>query len=229
MKTVILAAGKGTRMKPLTDNMPKAMVLLHGKPFLEHVLVSLKQAGIKEAVIVVGYLKEKIIDYFGTEFMGIKIEYAVQKKQLGTAHAVLQAKKFLKKDFLVGHSDIIAEPSVWRALLKANGFDVIAVVREDAEAEKFGVVETEGNRIVSVEEKPLKPKSNLVLAGFYRFSPKVFSAIEKLKKSPRGELELTDAINFLAQKKKAGFVKFGGKIFDIGSLQDLKKAEKEFL
>ncbi len=227
MKAVILAAGKGTRMKPLTDDMPKAMVLLHGKPFLEHVLFSLKQAGIKEAVIVVGYLKEKIMDYFGAEFAGIKIEYAIQEEQLGTAHAVLQAKKFLKKDFLLGFSDIIAEPGVWRALLEANGFDVIAVVRGDAEPERFGVVETEGNRIVRVEEKPLKPKSNLVLAAFYRFSQKIFSAIEKTKKSARGELELTDAINILAEKKKVGFVKFEGKIFDIGSLEDLKKAEAE--
>ena len=227
MKAVILAAGKGVRLLPLTENMPKAMVLLHGKPLLEHLLLSLKEAEIKHVVIVVGYLKEKIIGYFGNSFDGMRIEYVEQKQQLGTGHAILQAQGAMKEDFLAGYADTIPVPGIWRQLEKATGFDAVVAVRSVESPERFGVVEVKGKNVVSLEEKPLQPKSNLVLAGFYRFSPKVFGAIKKIKPSERGELEITGAINVLAQKGKVGFVECKGKIIDIASLEDLKQAEEE--
>lgn len=228
MKALVLAAGKGTRLKPLTDNLPKAMVLLHGKPLLEHALVSLKKAGIKRVVVVVGYLKQKIIDYFGSNFEGVQIEYVEQKEQLGTAHAVLQAKRKMDGNFLVASADVIAAPILWKKLAAKKGFDAVVALRKEKNPKKFGVAAVRGKLLEAITEKPLhKTKSNLVNAGAYFFSQKIFAAIAKTKKSAHGEFELTDAINFLAQKKKAGFIKFGGKILDIGSLSDLKNAEKE--
>ncbi|MBN2127609.1 MAG: nucleotidyltransferase family protein, partial [Candidatus Diapherotrites archaeon] len=93
MNAVILAAGKGTRLKPLTDFVPKCMVELKGKPLIEWILTELKKAGIKKAVLVVGYKKEKIKEFIGEKFKGIEIEYVFQKKQLGTGNALSTGEK----------------------------------------------------------------------------------------------------------------------------------------
>lgn len=227
MKAVVLAAGLGKRMKPLTKKVPKALVELNGKPLLEHVLLSLKKAGVKETVIVVGFKGEMIREKFGKNFKGMKLKYAEQKIQMGTGHAVLQAKGLVKGRFLVGSADVIVSPALWKRLWDKKGFNAVVALREEKRPESFGVAIVKGKRIVKIVEKPKKDiGSNLVNAGVYSFSQKIFPVLEETKRGPRGEFELTDSINALASKGKAGFVVYKGKCLDIGNLRDLRKARK---
>ena len=228
MKAVILAAGLGKRMKPLTNDKPKALVEFKGKPLLEHVLESLEKAGIKEAVIVVGFGSGMIRKRFGTAFGKMKLSYVKQRVQMGTAHAVLQAKEKVKGRFLVGHADVIVLPSLWKKLAAKKGFDAVVALREDKQPERYGVALVSGKKLEAIIEKPSKKlESNLVNAAAYLFSKKIFAELEETKVSKRGELELTDSINSLAAKGRAGFVVYRGKCIDIGTVEELRNAEKE--
>jgi len=227
MKAVILAAGLGKRMRPLTNKKPKALVRLRGKPLLEHVLESFKRAGIEEAFLVVGFGADKIMKRFGGNFNGMKLSYVEQKIAMGTAHAVLQAKGKFKGKFLVGSTDVIVPPLLWKKLALEKGFDAVVALREEKEPERFGVALVSGKKLNCIVEKPKEGiGSNLVNTGCYAFSQKIFPALEAVKISERGEFELTDAINALAAKGKAGFVLHRGKCLDIGTIVELRKAEK---
>jgi bifunctional UDP-N-acetylglucosamine pyrophosphorylase/glucosamine-1-phosphate N-acetyltransferase len=227
MQAVILAAGKGTRLKPLTDQKPKALVEIAGTPMLELLLKELEKAGVKETVIVTGYLGEQIEHYFGNRLKKMKLSYAPQKMQLGTAHALLQAKKKITSDFLMGHCDVIAPASMWKRLAKTKKFEAVMALRKEEEPEKFGVVLTENELVAEIVEKPEKPKTDLVNAGCYKFSKKIFAELEKTKINPqRNEFELTDTLRGLAAKKKVGFLLAEEKIWDISSIEDLKDAEE---
>lgn len=227
MKAVILAAGLGKRMKPLTDDSPKALVELKEKPLLEHVLESLKKAGIEEALIVVGFGADKIMKRFGKNFNGMKISYAEQKIAMGTAHALLQAKGKIRGKFLVGSTDVIVSPKLWKGLASAKGFEAVVALREEEHPERYGVALVSGKRLKCIVEKPKEGiGSNLVNTGCYAFSQKIFPALEAVKISQRGEFELTDAINAIAAKGKAGFALHRGKCLDIGTIEDLEKAGK---
>lgn len=227
MKAVILAAGLGKRMRPLTNNKPKALVEFKGKPLLEHVLESIEKAGIKEAVIIVGFGSKKIKKKFGNVFGKMKLSYVEQKIQMGTAHAVLQAKGLVKGRFLVGHADVIVLSSLWKKLATKKNFDAVIALREDKHPERYGVALVSGKKLETIVEKPSKKlKSNLVNAAAYLFSQKIFAEIEETKVSKRGEFELTDSINSLAAKGKVGFVVYKGTCIDIGTINELRKAEK---
>ena len=123
MKAVILAAGKGVRLRPLTDNVPKAMVKLKGKPLLEWNMEILKECGIGEILIVDGYRKEALEKYFGNSYKGIPVKYLFQEKQLGTADAIRLADKFVKGDFLVLSTDVIVEKSLVEELCIIDSFE----------------------------------------------------------------------------------------------------------
>jgi len=227
MKAVILAAGLGKRMRPLTKDKPKALVELKGKPLLEHVLESLKKAGVKEALIVIGFKGSSIRKRFGKQFGGMKLSYVVQRVPMGTAHAVLKAKGRVEGRFLVGSADVIVSPSLWKKLAGKKGFDAVVAVRPERNVQSFGVALVKGQRLLQLVEKPRKKlESGLVNAGAYSFSQRIFPALEATRVSSRGEFELTDSINALASKGKAGFVLYKGKCLDIGTKEDLKRAEK---
>lgn len=227
MKAVILAAGLGKRMMPLTKDIPKALVELNGKPLVQHVLESLEKAGVKEALLVVGFGKEKIEQRFGKSFGKVKLGYVEQAISMGTAHAVLQAKGKVKGKFLVASGDVIFSASVWKKLWEKKGFDCVVALRKEKHPERFGVAIVKGKRLVEIVEKPGKNLgSGLVNAGAYCFSQKVFPALEKTKISARGEFEITDTVNNLASKGKTGFFVYGGKCLDVGTIADLKRAEK---
>lgn len=229
MKAVVLAAGKGIRMLPLTEEKPKSMIELKGRPLLQHVLEPLAEIRVKEAVVVVGYKKEKIIEFFGSEFQGMKLAYVEQKEQKGTAHALGMAKNLMNEDFIMRNADTIAGKKLFEELKEMQGFDAIVAGRYSSEPWKYGCLKVEGNKLIDIIEKPEKgtEPTNLVNAGIYRFSPKIFNAIEKTKPSPRGELELTDSIKILIEEGcKVGFLQYEGKFLDIGSIEDLKKAEE---
>lgn len=227
MKAVVLAAGKGVRMQGLAMGKPKALVELKGKPLVEHVLLSLGNAGVSEAVVVIGFKGEAIRKRLGSRLGRMKLGYVRQRIPMGTAHAVLKARKRVKGRFLVGSADVIVKPGLWKRLSAKKGFDSVVALRRESHPERFGVALVSGKKLVQIVEKPkARIESDLVNVGAYLFSEKIFPALRKTKISSRGEFELTDTINMLAAKGRAGFVLYRGKCLDIGTEAELRKAEK---
>ncbi|VVB85951.1 Bifunctional protein GlmU [uncultured archaeon] len=207
MKAVILAAGKGTRMGPLTGNRPKVMLPIVNRPLLEHIILTLKIAGIREFFLVVGYCKEKIIEYFGNgSRLGIKIEYIEQHSQKGTADAIGVAGDYVNGRFLVANGDVIAGVQDIKKMIQTRG-DVVLAAKKVADPGQYGVLYVKGNRISRIVEKPEIPESDLANAGIYVFSHAIFDAIENTGPSVRGEYEITDSIQFLLDSGyESGFV-----------------------
>ncbi|MFH1544646.1 MAG: sugar phosphate nucleotidyltransferase [archaeon] len=229
MNGVILAAGKGLRMRPLTDEIPKAMIEVKGKSLLERSMENLKKAGIRKIGIVVGYKKEKIMNRFGNFFKGTKIEYFVQEKPIGTANAVYKAKDFVNgKDFIQVNGDVYFEHHIIDDLKKVRGFDAVLVGRKVHDPWNFGVLKVEANMVKGVIEKPEKGEttSRLVNAGIYKFSSKIFEAIEKTPLSSRKEYEITDSIKLLIGKGRVSWIPLSAGYSDVSDLKQLKEAEK---
>jgi len=208
MKAVVLAAGEGTRLRPLTFTKPKPMLPIGGKPILEHVLYALKEAGIKDIYIIVHYMAEKVKQYFGDGSKHeLKIEYLFQPEPRGTADALLVAEPHLNEDFMLVYGDLLVSSKAVQRLIQTfkreNPMAVMAVVPVE-NPEHYGVVGFQGNRVTKIVEKPSKGKapSNLANAGIYVFTPEIFKEARKTKTSTRGELELTDSITMLAEQGK---------------------------
>ena len=203
MKAVVLAAGKGTRLKPLTNTKPKHLIPVGGKPILEHVLLTLKKVGIHEIYIIVGYKAEMIKDKFSDgSNLGLKIEYIVQSKLLGTADAIKTAQPYVDENFLVVYGDLLFTPKAIVNILRAHKQSkpsVTMAVTPVANPERYGVVKLEEGWVIDLVEKPPRGRapSNFVNAGIYVFSEEIFEKIAKTKPSPRGELEVTDSLKLL--------------------------------
>jgi bifunctional UDP-N-acetylglucosamine pyrophosphorylase/glucosamine-1-phosphate N-acetyltransferase len=198
MKALILAAGEGKRMRPLTLARPKAMLPVMGKPVLELILKSAIVAGVKDFIIVVGYKADLIKRYFESgERLGVKIEYVNQNKQLGTAHAIAAAESTLagEKRFLILNSDGILSSSDIKKIMKSKKMALLACEVENPVG--FGAIEASDGKVKRIVEKSNQPPSNLANAGVYIFTPEIFKAIDKTPISPRGEYEITDSIQYL--------------------------------
>ncbi|MDY6911448.1 MAG: bifunctional sugar-1-phosphate nucleotidylyltransferase/acetyltransferase [Chloroflexota bacterium] len=199
MNAVILAAGEGKRMHPLTYTRPKVMVPLVGKPILEHVLLEINRAGIDRFVFVVGYHDQAIRNYFGDGGnWGVSITYMTQRKQLGTADAVRNVGSLIEGNFLLANGDAIIRSEDIRKIVtsKTNTMGLI----ELENSADMGVVEVEGETIIRIHEKVEHPPSNLINAGTYLLTPEIFTAISDTPKSPRGEYELTDSLQLLIDR-----------------------------
>ncbi|ARS90825.1 UTP--glucose-1-phosphate uridylyltransferase AglF [Natrarchaeobaculum aegyptiacum] len=231
MQAVVLAAGKGTRLRPLTEDKPKVLVEVDGKPLIEDVFDNLIDIGVTEFVVVVGYQKEQIIERYGDDYEDVPITYTHQREQLGLAHAILQAEPYVEDDFVLMLGDNI---------FRANLGDVINRQREDRadaaflveevpyeEASRYGVLDTnEYGEIVEVMEKPDDPPSNLVMTGFYTFTPAIFHACHLVQPSDRGEYELPDAIDLLIQSGRTiDAIRMDGWRIDVGYPEDRDSAE----
>jgi NDP-sugar pyrophosphorylase family protein len=203
-KAVILAAGRGTRMRELTNEVPKPMVEVRGKPILQHILEGLAAFGIEQALIVVGYRKEAIQDYFGDgRKVGLQVDYVEQVTQDGTGRVVALAKPYCgDQPFLLIYGDILVEPEVYRKLRDLGPAEMLIAVKYLPDVSKGGAVYLDGNfHLVDLREKQdaAGAETHWYNAGLYSFRPSVFPFIEKLEKSPRGEYELTDAIRAMAK------------------------------
>ncbi len=195
MQAVILAAGEGTRMRPLTYTRPKVMLPVANRPILEHLMEELAKAGVDEAVLVVGYRDETIRNHFGQEWDGVRIRYATQRKQLGTADALKSASHLLDDAFLMLNGDAIVGSQDIREILKAGeGGSMVLAVREVPNPQDFGVVVVEDGCVRKILEKPESPPSNLINAGVYFFTRDILKYVEATKPSVRGEYEVTDSI-----------------------------------
>jgi UDP-N-acetylglucosamine diphosphorylase/glucosamine-1-phosphate N-acetyltransferase len=196
MKAVILAAGEGTRMHPLTYTRPKVMLPLANKPLVEHLLIETRKAGITEFTFVVGYHDEKVREHFGNgEKWGVNIGYCRQKKQLGTADAVRMAEGLTDENFLVINGDIVVASEDIRGIMGAKDITLGIIKVEDAR--DFGVVQLSQGKVVRIHEKAENPPSNMANAGLYLFTPDIFGAISRAPKSPRGEYEITDSLQLM--------------------------------
>jgi bifunctional UDP-N-acetylglucosamine pyrophosphorylase/glucosamine-1-phosphate N-acetyltransferase len=222
MKAVILAAGKGTRMHPLTLTRAKCMLPVMGRPILEHNLEQLKGL-VKEVVLVTGHLGEQVRGHFGSNYQGLRIRYAEQKGQKGTGHALAQARDALGEEFLVMNGDDIYSRQDLKACMK-NKLCVMAMGVE--RPEDFGVVRVQGRGLKRIEEKVRNPGTNLVNTGVYRLNRGVFGV--RAGKSQRGELELTDMVNRLAERERVVCEKARGFWFPVGYPWNLLEAN-EFL
>ena len=222
MKAIVLAAGEGTRLRPLTRARPKPMLPIANRPLLEHVLEAGREAGIDEFVFVVGYKRERIQNHFGDgDDWGVEIEYAHQRKQLGTGHAVLQAEQFVDGKFIALNGDRIVEPDAIASVIEERreaGGPVMAVTRATDPA-NYGVVELDGRQVVNIEEKPPvhTVETDYINAGIYGFDESVFDDLRETESD--GELAITTTIR--ASEKPVQAVPFDGLWLDVSYLWDL--------
>jgi len=202
LQAVVLAAGEGTRMRPLTYTKPKVMLPIANKPILEHLLLELKKAGVDEVVFVVGYHDEKVRAYFGDgEQFGVRISYVTQRRQLGTAHALKAAAHALGDSFLMLNGDVILRSGDIRKFVSMAHEGALALgVREIENPEDYGVVLVEDGRVVEIFEKVERPPTTLANVGIYSFTSEVLEAVERTELSPRGEYEITDSLRLLIEE-----------------------------
>ena len=211
MKAVVISAGEGKRLRPVTSSRPKPLIPIAGKPLLEHTILGLKNSGINEILLIVGYKESLIKDYFGDgkEKFGLKIEYITQEERLGTAHAFGYGKDFANDDsVLFMYGDILVEPKVFQEIVQKfneNQVEGTILLMEVKNPEEFGIISLDSEGFVEkIIEKP-SPEinvGNLANAGVFIFNSSIFQAIEQTTKSPRGEYEFTDSMEILVNQFK---------------------------
>ena len=232
MNAVILAAGKGTRLRPLTEDKPKVLVEVDDTPLIEYAFDSLIDVGVSEFVVVVGYEKEQIVEQYGDAYRGVPITYAHQREQLGLAHALLTAEPYIDDDFALMLGDNVFEANLGDVIdRQAEACADAAFLVEEVpweEASRYGVCDTtEDGEITRVVEKPDDPPSNLVMTGFYVFTPAIFHACHLVQPSDRGEYELPDAIDLLIRSgRTVDAVRMDGWRIDVGYPADRDEAER---
>jgi bifunctional UDP-N-acetylglucosamine pyrophosphorylase/glucosamine-1-phosphate N-acetyltransferase len=190
MQVVILAAGQGTRMRPLTDSRPKPMLPVADRPLCAHAADAAATAGAAELVFVVGYEADAVKEYFGDSYRGVPVRYAVQAEQRGTAHAVAAAADLLEGDFAVLNGDDLYDPAGIDALL--DGAPAVGTY-EVSDPRPYGVFEFDGDRLTDIVEKPADPPSNRINVGAYAFPAAARDWLD-VPASDRGEHELTDVL-----------------------------------
>lgn len=199
MKAVILAAGEGNRMRPLTATRPKVMLPIANKPIMEHLLIEAREAGIKEFILIVGYCDQQVRDYFGRgEKLGVDITYCEQRKQLGTADALKMVEGRVDGNFLVMNGDVVVKRDDIGRLIGSRNITTLSVI-EVKDPRGLGMVELKKDRVVWIYEKTENPPTRMANAGLYLFTPDIHEAIARTQKSPRGEYELTDSLHLLME------------------------------
>jgi UDP-N-acetylglucosamine diphosphorylase / glucose-1-phosphate thymidylyltransferase / UDP-N-acetylgalactosamine diphosphorylase / glucosamine-1-phosphate N-acetyltransferase / galactosamine-1-phosphate N-acetyltransferase len=232
-KAVLLAAGRGTRMRDLTQELPKPMLEVRGKPVLQHIVEGLREAGLTNLLIVVGWCAEAVKDFFGDGSpLGVRIQYETQTVQDGTGRVVALARDFVGSDpFLLSYGDILIAPENYRRLrdAAADAEAVISVKRSDDVSEGGAVFVNDKFELTDLREKPKpgEPTSPWYNAGIYAFRPSIFDYIAKLQPSPRGEYELTDAVRDLAHSgQKVQALEIAGDWADVRDPEILAQLNK---
>ena len=222
MKAVIIAAGEGKRMQPLTFTTPKPMLKLRGKPLIEHI-IDVLPSEVDELIIVIGYLGDQIKEHFGSEYNGRSITYVQQTQAKGTFHALKMCESSLSENerFVVIYADDMhGKAGIEQAV--ASGRQVV-LTAEIEDPRKFGVLEIDENgKILNLEEKPEHPKSHLICNGAYILSKDIFNYEPEMRK---GELYLADAILKMVQAGNAVYAMSGSFWLTIGTPEELQRAE----
>ena len=221
-KAVILAAGRGTRMRELTAEVPKPMIEVRGKPVLQHIVEGLRDAGIRKLLLVVGYRSDAVRDFFGDgSRCNVAIQYAMQTVQDGTGRVIGLARGFVaNRSFILAYGDILVDPANYKRVVNLpNDVEALLAVTRGEDVSKGGAVFLNDEmELVDLREKPQPGESTSPWynAGLYAFRPTIFEFTAKLKPSPRGEYELTDAIRDLAHSgKKVKALELAGEWADV--------------
>jgi D-glycero-alpha-D-manno-heptose 1-phosphate guanylyltransferase len=227
MKAILLVGGFGTRLKSVVGDIPKPMADINGKPFLEHLLNYLHKQGVDEFILSVHHLKEKIIDYFGDNFNGAKIIYAIEDEPLGTGGAVLNAMNCVNydDDFLVLNGDCFQEINL-KSFLDSrfhenNKAHIVLTLRQMPDTFRYGRVEVDSKKIISFKEKGISGEG-LINAGIYLIDSKFFKSQNLPKK-------FSIETDFFAQFVKSNFVPYyiaSGNFIDIGTPEDYELAKR---
>jgi dTDP-glucose pyrophosphorylase len=232
-KAVILAAGRGSRMRELTEEMPKPMVEVSGKPVLRYIVDGLRDAGIGKILVVVGYRKEVVRNHFrdGSSF-GVEITYVEQVTQDGTGKVVELARAFSGSDpFILSYGDILVDPSCYIPLTRPGDAEMMLTVRYTEDVSKGGAVYVnEAFEVVDLWEKqpPGQSRTCWYNAGIYTFKSTVYAYLARLQKSPRGEYELTDAVRAIAHDgKKVKAVEVKGYWADVRDPETLAEVNEK--
>lgn len=234
MKGLVLAGGHGTRLRPLTFTGNKHMIPIANEPILFHGLRHLADAGIRDVAIILGPIQEGIQEGVGDgSRFGLRVTYVHQGEPKGLAHAVLCARAFLGRDpFVMYLGDNLLQAGVapFLAAYEREHPDAVVAATPVAHPSQYGIVELDGDRIVSIEEKPAAPKSDLALIGVYLFTAAIHPVIERLQPSRRGELEITEAIwNLLQGGGRVLPLRLEGWWKDTGLPADLLDANEKVL
>jgi glucose-1-phosphate thymidylyltransferase len=234
LKGLVLSGGRGTRLRPLTYTNAKQLVPVANKPVLFYGLEAMREAGIEEVGIVVGDTKAEIEQAVGDGGQwGLRVTYIHQPEPLGIAHAVAISEPFIGKDpFVVYLGDNLLRDGIAELVdefrrRKPNSQIMLARVPNP---QQFGVAELDGDRVVRLEEKPKKPKSDLALVGVYMFDSTIFEAVKHIRPSWRNELEITDAIQYLIEhgyEVESHIIDGWWK--DTGKLEDILEANRIIL
>lgn len=221
MQAVILAAGKSTRTYPLTLTRPKPLLKAANKAILEHNLDNLNGI-VDEVILIVGYKKEMILDYFGNKYKNIRVKYIEQKEQLGTGHAALLAEHQIKGRFILMAGDDIYSREDIKKCIKYP-YSILASTTKNPQ--NFGVIIQKNGILTDIVEKPKKFVSDIINTSFYTFNKKIFYYLKKIEKSERNEIELPDAIKLLSKEEKIHCV-HAKQWIPIGYPWDLLKADR---
>lgn len=227
LKGVVLAGGSGTRLFPLTLVTNKHLLPVYDRPMIYYPLHTLREMGVEEVLVVVGGrsvgdILELLHD--GSD-IGLQLTYRYQRGALGIAHAIGLAQAFADADPIA----IVLGDNVMRGSLRpfaeeflASDAQAGAVLKRVPNPERFGVAELDADgRVVGFEEKPAKPKSNLIPIGVYLFRPSVFDALMTLQPSARGEFEVTDLLNYFIERRQLVSHVFAGDWMDAGTIESL--------
>ena len=231
MRGVLLAGGSASRLRPLTKVTNKHLLPVYKKPMIYYPLETFIKAGLKDILIVTG--GEHVGDFFrllgsGKEW-GARFSYEIQEGSAGTGAALLLAEDFVQdEEFLVILGDNVIHENVGKFVSQfqkeKDRFDAKILVAKVKNPEKYGVVEFQGKKIINIIEKPRNPKSSYVNTGLWMFKPDVFRLLKKLKKSPRGEYEVTDVLSYYAKHGRLSFSILKSSWTDAGSFESLFNA-----
>ncbi|MEV5329729.1 glucose-1-phosphate thymidylyltransferase [Nonomuraea sp. NPDC052634] len=235
MKALILAGGSGTRLRPFSHTMAKQLVPVANRPVLRHVLDAVRQAGITKVGIIVGTRGDEIRNAIGDgSAQGLDITFIPQAVPLGLAHCVMIAKDFLgDESFLMYLGDnIIREPlSGFVDAFRDSGADAQILLSQVPDPRQYGVAEVDARgRITALVEKPSEPRSDLAVVGLYLFGPAIHTAVRSIAPSARGELEITDAVQWLLDSGHTVLShRLRGYWKDTGRVEDVLECNRVFL
>lgn len=236
LKAIILSAGEGSRMRPLTLTKPKTMLPVAGKPIIQYNIESLRDNGITDILLIVRYKEEIVRNYFGdgSDF-GVNISYKTQKDFLGTANAISYGEDFIDDSIIVLNGDIILDDEIIHEIIKKYNYlspDTLMLLTEVEDPSAFGVVEIENGNIKNIVEKPKREEapSNLVNAGIYIFNKDIFDKIRETEISERGEYEITDSVSLqIEDNKKVIGHKTSKDWIDVGRPWELIEVNEELI
>jgi dTDP-glucose pyrophosphorylase len=233
MKAVVLAAGEGTRLRPLTAETPKGLLEVGGKPILTHCFEQLTDLGAEELVVVIGYEGDQIMEHYGGSFVGVPITYTRQHEREGMAHALMTAEEYIDGPFMLMDGDSIVRCDLQKSVERqhdsaVDGTVLVQEVSARTAREKMVCILNERGDIVARENKPDDPPDpSLVAASFQTATPKLFDACRHIERSPRGEFEMSDAIG---RRIEAGAritaVRCDGWLLNVNTPEELARADR---